>query len=60
MDVLYQLIDDAHTDEEFDQARADIEREHAEGGIGGDQLAALQAHWADVRNEKQAMAGAVT
>lgn len=53
MDVLYQIIDDAHTDVEFDQARAEIEREHAEGGITGDQLAALQAHWADVRRERQ-------
>ena len=57
-DVLFQIINNASTDEEFDQARADIEREHAEGGIGGDQLAALQAHWVDVRNEKLAKVGA--
>lgn len=58
MDVLTQIIDDAHTAEEFEQARADIEREHAEGTIGGDQLAALQARWIDARNHAQQMAGA--
>jgi len=49
--ALAQIIDDAHTAEEFDQARADIEREHAEGTIGGDELAALQAQWTDRRNQ---------
>lgn len=57
-DALFQVINDARTDEEFDQARAEIEREHAAGGIGGDQLAALQAHWVDARNERLAKAGA--
>ena len=57
-DALHQIILDAHTPEEFEQARADIEREHAEGGISGDQLAALQAHWVSVRNERRALAGA--
>lgn len=49
--ALTQIIDDAHTAEEFDQARADIEREHAEGAIGVDELAALQAQWTDRRNQ---------
>lgn len=58
VDALRQIIDAAQTLDEFEQAHADIEREHAEGGIGGDQLAALQAHWVDVRNERRAKAGA--
>lgn len=58
IDALNQIIQDARTPDDFEQARADITREHSEGSISDEQMTALGNRWANARNRAQQMAAA--
>lgn len=57
-DALMQIITEAHDEDTFETARAEIQREHETGGIDAQQLAALRARWTAARNAS--MAGATS
>ena len=54
--ALEQLIADAHDEDSFELAKADVAREFEAGSIGDYQLVKLQARWVGARS--RAMAGA--
>lgn len=54
VEALLALIDEARDEDSFELAKTDVEREHAEGGIGDAELAGLQEHWVACRERAMA------